>query len=67
MSDRETTSDGDSIECPVCAKFIGDLWEYGIDGSHETECPSCDAPLTLTVATTVTYTATPRGEQTSGR
>ena len=58
MSQEETQSDGDTIECPVCGSSMRDLWEYDFRDSEcvDTECDHCEAVLLLTEHISRTYT-----------
>lgn len=48
-------------ECPYCHTPMYDAWEHALDdGDHvETECGSCEKPLTITASVSVEYKLSP--------
>lgn len=56
MTTELTTGDPSICECPVCGKYIRDLYDFGkLDEGDEINCPHCDAVVTVeSVETTVT-------------
>ncbi len=62
MADKKiepTYDDGDSIACPHCGETWADLWDYDWGNGQEcieTECPCCEAEITLCAEYSVSYT-----------
>ncbi|MHA2279894.1 MAG: hypothetical protein ACXAC5_03330 [Promethearchaeota archaeon] len=56
-----THDNGESIACPFCNETWSDLWDYdwGSTECLETECPHCDAHITLCANFSVDYTCYP--------
>lgn len=44
--------------CPWCGYEIGDLWKYSLDDGEdtETECPSCEKKINISLAISYDYT-----------
>lgn len=55
---ESTSSDGDSITCPVCGYKFSDLWDHDFESREclEMECEGCEAPITLCQSVNVSYT-----------
>lgn len=56
-----THDDGESIVCPLCGEAWADLWDYEWSNADciETECPYCEAKITLCASYSVSYTCHP--------
>ena len=60
MSEQETHSSDDRIECPACGETAAsDLWEMSPNEEDiETECGSCGVPLNIRRQVSVDYWCT---------